>query len=214
MRSKSLFAAASLTAVGLVALAGVIAIAEDKSPAGKPELKLPPGFTAADMEACQKAATPGKMHARLASDAGVWQGKNKMWLSPESEPVATESTTKITALFGGRFIQQEIAGEMPGMGPYNGLAISGFDNVSQKFVSTWIDNCGTGLANGEGDLSSDGKVLTWRFTYNCPIQKKPVVMRQIETTTGPDTKTVELFTANPKTGKEYKMMHIELSRKK
>ncbi len=217
MHSKSLFAAASITTLGLAAIAGAIAIAtepEDKSPGGKPELKLPAGWTAADMEACQQAATPGKMHERLARDAGVWHGKNTMWMSPESEPVPTESTTKITTLFGGRYLQQEMAGEMPGMGPYKGLAISGYDNVSQKFVSTWIDNCGTGLAIGEGTLSADGKVLTWKFTYNCPIQKKPVVMRQVETATGADTKTVELFAADPKTGKEYKMMRIESARKK
>jgi len=214
MSAKSRFAAASVTAIGLAAIAGAITFAEDKNPGGKPEVKLPPGVTAADMEACMQAATPGKMHQRLASDAGTWQGKNTMWMSEESEPMASQSTTKITAILGGRFIQQEMAGEMPGMGPYNGLAITGFDNVSQKFVSTWLDNFGTGLANGVGELSPDGKVLTWKYTYNCPIQKKPVVMRQIETTTGPDTKTVELFTANPKTGKEFKMMRIELSRKK
>ena len=95
-----------------------------------------------------------------------------------------------------------------------GFALFGFDNVSQKFVSTWIDNCGTGMAVGEGQLSADGKTLTWRYTYNCPLQKKPVVMRQVETATGADTRLVELFTAEPKTGKEFKMMRIEVERKK
>jgi hypothetical protein len=106
-----------------------------------------------------------------------------------------------------------MVGEMPGMGPYHGFAIFGFDNVSQEFVSTWIDNHGTGMANGVGELSSDGKTLTWDFTYNCPITKKPVVMRQVETTTGPGRKTLEMFGADPKTGQEYKMMRIELAKK-
>ena len=38
-------------------------------------------------------------------------------------------------------------------------------------------------------------------------------MRQVEKTTGPDTKTLEMFGPDPKSGKEYKMMTIELTRK-
>ncbi len=217
MNAKYLFAAASITALGLATVAGAIAIAEetkDTKPADKSELQLPPGWTAADQEAFMKAATPGKMHERLAREVGVWKGKNTMWPSPGSQPVTTECTNTIAPLLDGRFTKCEMAGDVPGMGTYSGLAISGYDNVSQKFVSTWIDNYGTGMATGEGDLSADGKVLTWKFTYNCPILKKPAVMRQVETDTGKDTKSLELFGADPKTGKDYKMMRIELVRKK
>jgi hypothetical protein len=38
-------------------------------------------------------------------------------------------------------------------------------------------------------------------------------MRQIETNTGPNTKTLEVFGVEPKSGKEFKMMQIELTRK-
>jgi len=216
MNAKSLFAA-SITALSLAALAGAIAIAKepkDKSPADKPEVKLPSGWTAADMEAFVHAATPGKMHERLAQDVGVWHGKHTMWSGPDSEPVSTECTNTITPLMDGRFTRCEMAGEIPDMGPYRGLVISGYDNVSQKFVSTWVDNWGTGMAIGEGNLSADGKVLTWNFTFNCPIQKKPVVMRQVETTSGKDTKVLEIFGTDPKSSKEYKMMRIELAKKK
>jgi hypothetical protein len=102
---------------------------------------------------------------------------------------------------------------MPGMGPYVTIGIVGFDNVSKKFVANWIDNHGTGMMNGTGELSRDGKTLTWKFTYNCPITKKPALMRQIETATGPSTKTLEVFGAEPKSGKEFKMMQIELTKK-
>lgn len=76
-----------------------------------------------------------------------------------------------------------------------------------------MDNCGTGIMNGSGELSSDGKTMTWKYTYNCPITKQPTVMRQVETTTGPNAKTLEMFGADPKSGKEYKMMLIEYTRK-
>jgi len=106
-----------------------------------------------------------------------------------------------------------MAGVMPGMGPYNGFAIYGFDNVAQKFQGTWIDNCGTGMAIGTGELSSDGKKLTWNYTYTCPIAKKSATMREIETITSPTTKTLETWSTDPKSGKEFKMMVIEFTKK-
>jgi hypothetical protein len=213
-----------ILAISLAALAVSVAVAQDaKKAAGKPaadkpaaqsEIKLPPGWTAADMQACIAAGTPGANHERLTKDAGTWLGKNTMWMGPGTEAVKSDSTTTITPMLDGRFVKLEMAGEMPGMGPYLGFAISGYDNVSKKFVSTWIDNHGTGLATGEGELSKDGKTLTWNYTFNCPITNKPAVLRQIETVTGPATKTLEMFGADPKTGKEYKMMVVELTKKK
>ncbi len=38
-------------------------------------------------------------------------------------------------------------------------------------------------------------------------------MREVETITGPKTKTLEMFGADPQTGKEFKMMSIELTKK-
>ena len=105
-------------------------------------------------------------------------------------------------------------GEMPGMGPYHGLAVYGYDNIEKKFIATWIDNHSTSMAHGEGELSKDGKVLTWTYTCNCPINRKPMTMREVVTFTGPGTKTIEMFGSEPKSGQEYKMMRIELTKVK
>jgi hypothetical protein len=215
MSCKKLFVPALIAILGLVAAMQTIAIADKDDPkaAGKPEFKLPPGWTAEDMQACMVAGTPGEMHKFLAKGLGVWSGKNTMWMAPGVDPMKSESTTTVSPLMDGRFVKVEVAGDMPGMGPFSGLGLYGFDNVSKKFVSTWIDNHGTGMMSGEGDLSSDGKTLTWKFTANCPITKKPVTMREIETITGPTTKTLEMFGTDPKSGKEFKMMSIELTKK-
>ena len=103
---------------------------------------------------------------------------------------------------------------MPGgMGRFNGFGLYGFDDVSQNFVSTWIDSMGTGMMTGTGELSADGKTLTWSYTYNCPITKKPAPIREVETITGDNTRTLEMFGLDPRTGKEFRMMRIELTRK-
>jgi len=216
MHGKNSYVFAVVPAIALLLLAGIVVAAEpskdSKAGAGQPEMKLPPGWTHQDMQACAMAATPGKMHEELAKSVGVWRGKNTIWMAPGAEPMKTEGVTTNTAIMDGRYIKSEMTGDMPGMGPFAGLALYGFDNVSQKFVSTWIDNCGTGMMSGTGELSSDGKTLTWTYTYNCPIAKKLVTMREVETVTGPNTKTLEMFGPDPKTGKEFKMMAIEYTR--
>ena len=178
-----------------------------------PEMQLPPGWTAEDMQACMAAASLGKMHEHLAKGVDTWQGKNTMWMFPGAPPVKSESTATIKPMLDGRYVQCEMSGDMPGMGPYNGFALYGFDNVSQKFVSTWVDNCGTGMAHGTGDLSADGKTLTWNYSYHCPITKKPTALREVETFTSADARKLEIFGIDPKSGKEFKMMEIELTRK-
>jgi hypothetical protein len=187
--------------------------AAEKSPAETAEMKLPPGWTEADMQACILAGTPGKMQAHLVKGEGEWTGKSKMWMVPDAEPMESECTSTITSMMDGRFVKCEMKGDMPGMGPYHGVGVFGFDNVSQKFVSSWLDNHSTGIMNGTGELSEDGKTLTWKYTYNCPVNKKPATLREIETITGPDTKTLEMYGSDPKSGKEFKMMLIEFTRK-
>lgn len=181
--------------------------------AGQPEFELPPGMTQEDMQACMEAGTPGEMHAWLAEGVGEWEGTTKMWMAPDTEPTVSECTSTVTTMLDGRFIQCEIAGDMPGMGPFNGFGVYGFDNVSQQFQSTWMDNCGTGMMTGTGELSSDKKTLTWTFTYNCPMTKKPTIMREVERRTSKDSMTLEMYGTPPHGGKEYKMMEITFTRK-
>lgn len=181
------------------------------APAGEPQ--LPPGWTQADMQACMAAGTPGPMHEHLAQSIGVWSGKTTMWMTPDSPPARSECTSTITSFMDGRFTKCEMSGEMPGMGPFSGFGLYGYDNVAQQFQSSWVGNCGTGIMNGVGELSSDGKTLTWVYSHSCPITKKPTTLREIERITGKDTKTFEMFGVDPKSGREFKMMEIAFTRK-
>jgi len=235
MNRKYLFDVALVALVGVASIVVSVAVAADdtKPAAGGagagaggggtqlkiPEMKLPPGWTEEDMKACMAAAMPGKMQALLSSEAGAWQGKQTMWMAPgapEAPPMTSDVTATIEPVMDGRYTKLEVHGEMPGMGPFHGMGLYGFDNVSQKFVSTWLDSHSTGMMTGTGELSSDGKQINWTFNYNCPINKKPAVMRQTETVGGGNTKVLEMFGVDPKGGgggKEFKMMHIEMTKK-
>jgi hypothetical protein len=166
-----------------------------------------------DMQACMAAGTPGPEHKLLARDVGVWAGKNKMWMGPDMPPADSASTTTVTSILDGRFVLVESDGEMPGMGPFKGYGIYGFDNVTKKYQGMWIDNWGTGMMTGEGEMSSDASTMTINYTYNCPVRKKPATLRQIERVTGENTKLMQMFATDPKSGKEYKMVEIEFTRK-
>jgi len=184
-----------------------------KKALGEEQPPLPPGWTPEDMQACVDAGTPGPMHARLAKLAGTWNGKAKQWMAPGTEPMTSEVVEVITSIMDGRFIQSEMSGEIPGMGSLKGLGFAGFDNVSQKFVGTWLDNHSTGIMNGTGELSSSGDTMTWTYGYNCPVTKKPATIRQIERSPDANTRVFEMFCTDPKSGKEYQCMRIEFTRK-
>lgn len=211
---------------GLALAAASLALAQDakdrkpatppgqEKPAAGQEASLPPGWSQEEMQACIVAGTPGKMHEQLARSVGTWAGKTQMWMGPlASEPVQGQCSQTITSIMDGRYIKCEVTGELPGMGLFNGFGLTGYDNVSQKFVGSWIDNHSTGIMQGVGELSKDGKSIAWNFTTHCPLTKKPIVVRQIESYPDEKTQILEMFTTDPKSQKEYKCMRIEFTRK-
>jgi hypothetical protein len=183
-------------------------------PAAQPAAPaLPPGMTEEDMknmQKCAEAAVPGPMQAKLMEEVGTWSGTNTMWMKPGAEPTKSPCSTKITAIMDGRFTQCEATGDMGGM-PFHGMGIYGYDNVSKRFQSTWIDNCGTGMMQGTGELASDG-TMTWTYNYTCPITNKPAVMREVVKHPTKDTVINEMYGIDPVSGKEFKMVELSLTR--
>lgn len=208
MKLKSL----TLACLGLVAIAAA-AYAADAKKTDVPAVQLPPGWTAEEMERCIKAGTPGEGQARLMKDVGTWVGKSTVWMAPGMDPINSEVVAEYSPVMDGRYVRCEMSGNCPMMGPFQGLALFGFDNVSKKFVASMVDNHSTGIMQGEGELAKDGKTLNWEYVANCPREQKPVMLRQVETATSPTTKTLEMFVTDPKSGDEFKMMRIEFTKK-
>ena len=95
--------------------------------AGEPP-KLTPEQQA-EMEACQKAGTPGAPHAALASTTGNYDLDFKSWSEPGGAPM--ESTGKATRnmILDGRVLVEAVEATM-----------MGYDNVSGEYWSTWMDS--------------------------------------------------------------------------
>jgi hypothetical protein len=177
------------------------------------EFKLPAGWTMEDVQACEAAGMPGSQHAEMMKMVGTWKAKNQMWMAPGTEAMVSEGEWHVSSMMG-RYLKTEVKGDMPGMGPFEGLAIMGFDNVSQQYVMSWFDNMGTGIMQGTGSMSADGKTMTSNYNYNCPLTKKATVMREVVKHIDANTMSMEMFAIDPKSGKEFKNMHMDLSRVK
>lgn len=214
MNRKSLILPACIACAALGALVGSLATAgtDSKASGGAPEFKLPKGWTPEDMQACMAAGIPGPEHAHLAKGVGTWQGKCTQWMSSDSDPMVSEATSTASSIMGGKFIKIDFAGDIPGMGPFTGVGYQGFDNVTKKYVTAWLGSACTSIMTGTGERSSDGDTMTWNYTGSCPLAKKQINFREVQTIKG-DTMTFEMFMPDPKTGKEYRGMKLELTRK-
>ena len=112
----------------------------------------------------------------------------------------------------GRYCQELASGQMMGA-PFNGMGITGYDNVLGKYVSTWIDNMGTGIMSSQGTADASGKVITFVGTTSDPVSGKPSKMRMVTTIADDDHHTLDMYGIPPGGKKEMKTMTIEYTRK-
>lgn len=122
------------------------------------------------MEAMMKAGTPGAEHKMMAEWAGNWSVKMKMMM-PGAPPTESMGSAVITSIFGGRYMQENFKGDVMGM-PFEGIGMSGFDNVSKKFVGTWIDSMSTGIGVTEGTWDAASSMFKYDMSYNDPMTGK------------------------------------------
>jgi hypothetical protein len=175
----------------------------------------PPKMTAeqqAMMEKMTKAATPGPQHEMLKKMAGEWNAKVTSQMDPSQPAQVEQSTSTFTMLMDGRYCQEVTSGQMMGQ-PFSGMGLTGYDNVLGKYVSTWVDNFGTGIMTSVGTPDASGKVITWIGTMSDPVTGKPTKERMVTTIKDDDHHTFEMYGTPPGGKKEMKMMTIEYSRK-
>lgn len=128
------------------------------------------------MEAWQKAAKPGDPHAWLMDSAGTWNVKQTLWMQPGAEPMVNEGTAERKAILGGRVLRETFSSTFMGQ-PYQGVAHSGYDNVSGKFWMTWMDNMSTALYTGEGECKDGRTHCTYQMSGTDPMTGGQHTMR-------------------------------------
>lgn len=169
--------------------------------------------SATEMKAWMEYATPGEAHKLLAKADGTWSGQTTMWMGIGAPPATSTGTMVNKMLLGGRYQTSSFTGSMMGM-PFEGIGTTGFDNAEKKFISTWIDNMGTGIMKMEGTWDSVTKTIVYTGKCKNPANGKEYSMREVYTFIDDNNQTMEMYGPDAKTGKEYKSMEIKLTRKK
>lgn len=167
------------------------------------------------MKNWQAYATPGKEHQMMAENDGAWIGDITMWQKPGGPAMKMTGTAENKMILGGRYQQATYKGMMMGM-PFEGISTLAFDNAKKVYISTWIDNMGTGVMQGEGKWDEASKSLTISGNMVDPARGdgKECHFREVMTYTDKDHNTMEMYVPDTETGKEFKSMEIKYTRKK
>lgn len=155
--------------------------------------------------------TPGKMHEMLAKQSGDWAYESKIWMAPGMDPETYSGTATISMILGGRYQEMKTFGEMMGM-QMEGRSITAYDNGKKEFISTWIDNFGTGLmiTTGKYDEATNSTTMTGKM-YD-PMSGTDVNVKTVGKFINENKSTFEMYMMMG--DQEFKTMELTYTRKK
>ena len=153
--------------------------------------------------------TPGPMHEMLAKSVGEWKTISKFWMDPAGDPMVVEGTGKTEMILGGRYQKMTSYSTMMGM-ETEGISTIGYDNATEEFTMTWIDNIGTGTAIAKGKYDESTNSIIMNGTMVDPMSKQEMNFKQIFKFMDDDHHLLEMFLDY--NGKEFKSMEIEFTR--
>jgi hypothetical protein len=154
--------------------------------------------------------TPGDVHKMIASSDGTWNEEVTMWMTPGAPPSKSTATTENKMIPGGRYQQSTTTGSFNGM-PFEGQNLLAYDNAKKVFLSTWIDNMGTGMMEMQGTWDNASKTINFTGTAVDPMTGKDMNIRETFTLVDNNTQMMDMYATQD--GKEYKTMEIKFTRK-
>lgn len=179
---------------------------------GKGPATASPADTAGASQRWAEFMTPGPMHQWLAKQAGTWEAEVSSWMDPSAPPSKEKATEVVKMSMNGLYQEGDFSSTMMGM-PMMGHSVMGFDNMKKKFVSTWIDNMGSGIIMMEGDYDEAGKTLNMKGKQSDPGLKMETTIRQELKFQDDNNYTMTMYSTGPD-GKEMKVMEGKFTRKK
>ena len=124
-------------------------------------------------------------HKLLSGLDGNWNYTIKFWMNPDpnAKPQESKGTAVRKSMMGGRYFVMDVSGKMQMPDEdgkmkdvqFKGMGVEGYDNVKKKFVGSWIDNMGTGIAFSEGTYDPATKT----FTYTSEMEPLPGMKTQV-----------------------------------
>lgn len=123
------------------------------------------------MKKMMEASTPGPEHKKLSEMAGNWTYTSKNWMKADATPEESKGTSTMKMILGGRYLQQDIKGTAMGQ-PWEGLGFTGYNKVTKKYETIFMDGMGTGIMMGKGKWDTASNALKDSGKYACPLDGK------------------------------------------
>lgn len=171
------------------------------------------------MQQMMELSKTNENHKLLSSMDGNWDYVVKFSPGPGAPMQESKGTATRKSMMGGRYVTMEVSGNMqmpdetgkPKTVQFKGMAVEGYDNVKKKFVSSWIDNMGTGIMMSEGTYDPSTK----SFTYTGEVEAIPGMKMPVrEVVKVPDSSHMMLEWYESRGGQEAKTMEINYTKKK
>lgn len=163
------------------------------------------------MEAYMKAGAVTEHHAYLKRFAGSWTAATTMWTVPGQPPTSGGGTIEGRLIMGGRFVVMDFKGTMMGQ-PFEGLQITGYDNMQKKYLTLWLDNTSTSFFELAGTRDAAKDVVVQTGEWADPMSGTTKVRASIRFL-NPDEYVWEQFMVLPD-GREFKSMEMRCRRMK
>lgn len=191
--------------VGCIVLLGFCAmsIAQEKSSADPVQEAM--------MTKMQQFATPAEGHKRLEVLIGSWKHTVKWRMSPQAPTEESQGTNENRWILGNRFVSQDVKGQMKEQ-PFEGVGITGYDNLRGEYSSVWLDTMGTGIMTATAQFNPAENTFQEQGSFSCPLTGEAHrAFRATWKIIDNDHYTYEMYMKDP-SGKEFKNMEITYER--
>jgi len=175
------------------------------------DLTPAPMDSAAMMKSWADFKTPGDMHKWMAKTDGRWTGEVSHWIDPAAPPTKSMAAMNNKTTMGGLYQTGTYSGTMMGQ-PFEGMSTMGYDNAKKMFVSTWVDNMGSGIIYMTGTMDNATNTLKMSGKQTDPMTGKEMDIRQVNTFTNATTQKLVMY-GTGMDGKEMKFMEGTFTRK-
>lgn len=202
-----------LVLCSLVLAAPAFAAHKKSKPAPAPSPAATPGAPSDQMQKAMQLGQPSENHKALAPLVGDFDYTATMWMTPGAQPMVSSGTSTQTLVFGGRFLRQDVTGNMGPGAPFEGVGYLGYDNIRGEYQSVWMGNMTTGMMIGTGTRDANG-VFQQSGTVSCPMTGEKNHAFRTELRVDSPDKMVYTSYDKDASGREFKSMEIVYTRRK
>lgn len=116
-------------------------------------------------------------HKMLSTASGTWASIISFFTPQVTEPKTGEGKCDVRMLHGGRFLMGDYYFRISGQ-DFSATHTLGYDNATRTFVSTWMDNSGTGILVCTGNLENDKSAIVLSGSYTDPKTRQEINVKQ------------------------------------